>query len=132
MKNKKTLIAVIVLIVAVILAGAAWMIWKPTGIAGSKTVVVEVITDDSAKEYKIRTDAEFLRGALEEQDLVAGEESEYGLFVKSMAGITADDSKQQWWCFTKGGEDLFTGVDDTPIADGDHFEATLMTGWADW
>ena len=129
MKNKKTLIAVIVLIVAVILAGAAWMIWKPTGTAGSKAIVVEVITDDSAKEYKIRTDAEFLRGALEEAELVEGSESEYGLFVTGVAGITADDSKQQWWCFTKGGEDLFTGVDDTPIADGDHFEATLTTGW---
>ena len=129
MKNKKTLIAVIVLIVAVILAGAAWMIWKPTGTAGSKAIVVEVITDDSEKEYKIKTDSEFLRGALEEAELVEGSESEYGLFVTGVAGITADDSKQQWWCFTKGGEDLFTGVDDTPIADGDHFEATLTTGW---
>ena len=129
MKNKKTLIAVIVLIVAVILAGAAWMVWKPTGTAGDKAIVVEVVTDDSAKEYKIRTDAEFLRGAMEEAELVEGSESEYGLFVTGVAGITADDSKQQWWCFTKGGEDLFTGVDDTPIADGDHFEATLTTGW---
>ncbi|MBR6791302.1 MAG: DUF4430 domain-containing protein [Oscillospiraceae bacterium] len=132
MKSRKTLIAVIALIVAVVLAAGAWMIWKPTGIAGSKAIVVEVITDDSAKEYKIKTDSENLRGALEEAELVGGEESEYGLFVHSMAGITADDAKQQWWCFTKGGEDLFTGVDDTPIADGDHFEATLMTGWADW
>jgi len=129
MKNKKTLIAVIILIVAVILAGAAWMIWKPTGTTGSKAIVVEVITDDSSKEYKIKTDSEFLRGALEEAELVEGSESEYGLFVTGVAGITADDSKQQWWCFTKGGEDLFTGVDDTPIADGDHFEATLTTGW---
>lgn len=129
MKNKKTLIAVIVLIVAVILAGVAWMVWKPTGTAGSKAIVVEVITDDSEKEYKIKTDSEFLRGALEEAELVEGSESEYGLFVTGVAGITADDSKQQWWCFTKGGEDLFTGVDDTPIADGDAFEITLKTGY---
>ena len=42
---------------------------------------------------------------------------------------TADDSQQQWWCFTKGGEMLETGVDTTPIADGDAFEITLTEGY---
>lgn len=129
MKNKKTLIAVIALILAVILAAGAWMIWKPTGTAGEKTITVEVIVDEESTEYVIGTDAEFLRGALEEADLVGGSESEYGLFVTSVAGVTADDANQEWWCFTKGGESLNTGVDDTPIADGDHFEATLTVGW---
>lgn len=129
MKNKKTLIAVIALILAVILAAGAWMIWKPTGTAGEKTITVEVIVDEESTEYVIGTDAEFLRGALEEADLVGGSESEYGLFVTSVAGVIADDANQEWWCFTKGGDSLNTGVDDTPIADGDHFEATLTVGW---
>lgn len=129
MKNKKTLIAVIALILAVILAAGVWMIWKPTGTAGEKTITVEVIVDEESTEYVIGTDAEFLRGALEEADLVGGIESEYGLFVTSVAGVTADDANQEWWCFTKGGDSLNTGVDDTPIADGDHFEAALTVGW---
>ena len=36
---------------------------------------------------------------------------------------------QEWWCFTKNGETLMTGVDDTMIADGEHYEATLTVGW---
>lgn len=97
---------------------------------GTKTITVEIIVDGTDNVTKsITTDAEFLRGALEEEDLIAGEESQYGLFVKTVNGITADDSQQQWWCFTKGGEDLFTGVDTTPIADGDKFEITLKTGY---
>jgi len=60
---------------------------------------------------------------------VAGDESQYGLFVKTVAGVTIDESKQEWWNFTKGGEPLFTGVDTTPIADGDKFEITLTVGY---
>ena len=83
-------------------------------------------TDSVTKS--ITTEAEYLRGALEEENLIAGEESQYGLFVKSVNGITADDGKQQWWCFTKGGEDLFTGVDDTPIHHGDAFKLVYTIG----
>lgn len=98
---------------------------------GAKTITVEIIVEGAETVTKtIQTDAEFLRGALEQEEgLLAGEESQYGLFVKTVNGITVDDAKQQWWCFTKGGEDLFTGVDTTPIADGDKFEITLKTGY---
>ena len=70
-----------------------------------------------------------LRQALEEQKLVEGEESQYGLYVKTVNGVTADEAKEEWWCFTKDGEDVMTGVDSTPVADGDHFEITLKTGY---
>ena len=98
--------------------------------AGTKTITVQIIVDGQDTVTKsITTDAEYLRGALEEEELIAGEESQYGLFVKTVNGITVDEGKQQWWCFTKGGADLFTGVDSTPIADGDTFEITLKTGY---
>ena len=98
--------------------------------AGTKTITVQIIVDGQDTVTKsITTDAEYLRGALEEEDLLIGEDGPYGLFVKAVNGITADDAKQQWWCFTKGGADLFTGVDTTPIADGDTFEITLKTGY---
>ena len=79
--------------------------------------------------HTITTEAEFLRGALEQEGIIAGEESDYGLFVTTVDGVTADDSLEQWWCFTKGGESLATGVDSTPIADGDTFEITLTEGY---
>ena len=97
---------------------------------GTKTITVEIIVDGADTVTKsITTEAEYLRGALEEEDLIAGEESQYGLFVKTVNGVTIDDAKQQWWCFTKGGADLFTSADATPIADGDKFEITLKTGY---
>ena len=75
------------------------------------------------------SDLENLRGALEQESLIAGSESDYGLYVVTVDGETADEAQQQWWCFTKSGEMLMTGVDDTMIADGDAYEITLTTGW---
>ncbi len=131
--NKKTLLYVGIAIVLVALIAVFAIVYgnsnKPAA-AGSKTITVQIITDESETVTKtIQTDAEFLRGALEQENLVQGDESEFGLFVKTVNGVTVDEAQQQWWCFTKGGETVNTGVDDTPIADGDTFEITLTTGW---
>ena len=129
MKNKKTLIALIVLVVLVIGAFAVWKVNAPQGQTGDKTILVSVVVDTETSDFVIETDAEFLRGALEQAGLVEGTESEYGLYVTTVNGITADESQQQWWCFTRSGGILETGVDSTPIADGEHYEITLTTGW---
>ncbi|MBQ3126939.1 MAG: DUF4430 domain-containing protein [Clostridia bacterium] len=115
-----------VLIAAMALAGCD----KVEAQTGAKTITVDIVMPDGTTDtVTIRTDAAYLRGALEQEKLVEGEESQYGLFVKTVNGYTVDDSRQEWWCFTKGGETLFTGVDDTPIADGDKFEITLTVGY---
>ena len=64
-----------------------------------------------------------LPGTLEENGLVSGDESEYGLYVKSVNGIAADyDADGYYWALSKTGEYLMTGVDDTLIADGEQYE----------
>ena len=66
---------------------------------------------------------------LKENELVDGEEGEYGLFIQTVDKETADEGKQQWWCITKGGEQVNTSADQTPIADQDQFELTLKEGY---
>lgn len=95
-----------------------------------KNITLQVVhRDESVKDFQLATDKETLQQALEEEGLIAGEESEFGMFVKTVDGETADDSKQEWWCLTKGGETWTSGVDSTEIADGDAFEFTLTTGY---
>jgi len=127
--KKKNLLIVVALVLVIAVAAAVWVFTRPDTDAGDKTITVDIIYDETEKTVEISTDAEYLRGALEQEELVKGDESEYGLFVKEVDGRAADDSKQEWWCFTKGGETVNTGVDDTPIADGDKFEITLTVGW---
>lgn len=126
----KSLIAFGIMAVIVLVMLIAYNQFKPQGEKGSKKIVVEVvIPEEESKEFTLNTDAEFLRQALEEKNLIKGSESEYGLFITEVNGRTVDDTKQEWWCVTKDGEDVFTGVDATPIADGDHYEITLTIGY---
>ena len=134
--NKKLIAGGVALIAVIaILLGVCLNNRQPTT-SGSKTITVSVFdtvgSTEASNTATITTDEEYLRGALEQEDSgisISGSESEYGLFVTTVDGVTADDSKQQWWCFTKGGEMLNTGVDSTPIADGDTFEITLTEGY---
>lgn len=129
--SKKTLILIAsVLVVLIAAAALIFTLTRPKTQQGAKTVQIEIVVSDTdVRQYTLHTDAEFLRQALEEQNLIQGEESEYGLFVLTVDGVTADADQMQWWCFTKDGEMLMTGVDTTPVADEDQFEITLTTGY---
>lgn len=127
--NKKLLAGVLALVIVVAALIGIYFATRPATSAADKTITATVVANGEEEAFTIHTDEEYLRGALESIDLIAGEESEYGLFVTTVNGITADDANQEWWCFTKGGESLNTGVDSTPIADGDAFEITLTVGY---
>ena len=52
----------------------------------------------------------------------AGDEGEYGLYVKTVNGITADyDKDGAYWAFYVNGEYASSGVDSTPIAEGESY-----------
>ena len=86
---------------------------------GSNTVVVEVKAGDDSVTFTVNTDQTTVGNALLEHNLIAGDESEYGLYVKVVNGITADyDVDQSYWAFYINGEYAMTGVDTTEITTG--------------
>lgn len=92
---------------------------------GAKTVTVKVIADGKSVTFTVKTDAATLGDALLAHNLIAGDEGQYGLYVKVVNGITADyDVDQSYWGFSKNGEYMMTGVDGTAIADGETYELT--------
>ena len=130
MKNKKTILAVAALVVLIVIAVACWLAFSPESVEGGKSITVDITHGDgTTKTFQISTDAEFLRGALEQENLVAGLDSEYGMYILTMDGETVDESNQEWWGYTKSGEQVNYGIDTCPIADGDHFEFTFNVGW---
>ena len=104
--NKKLLAGVLALVLVVAALIGIYFATRPATSAADKTITATVVANGEEEAFTIHTDEEYLRGALESIDLIAGEESEYGLFVTTVNGITADDANQEWWCFTKGGESL--------------------------
>ena len=130
MKKKNTIIAAVVLILVVVAAGLLYMKFKPKTTEGEKKITVTVIhADESEKTFEYDTDVEYLGEILLKEKLIEGEKGQYGLYIQTVDGETANDSKQQWWCITKGGEMVNTAVDTTPIQDGDQFELTLKEGY---
>lgn len=83
---------------------------------GAKTVKVEVKVEEQMVTFTINTDKKTVGEALVENDLIAGDEGAYGLYVKKVNGIVADyDVNQSYWAFYINGEMAMTGVDMTDI-----------------
>lgn len=79
--------------------------------------------DGTENSFEIHTDKTTVGEALMELDLIAGEESEYGLYVKTVNGITVDyDKDGKYWAFYVNGEYATSGVDTTEITDGASYE----------
>lgn len=124
-QKKRRILGAALLAAAIILIGALYLWKRPAGQAGEKTLYVQVISDAETADFTLQTTQEFLGAALLENGLAEGEDGPYGLFITTVNGITADETKNQWWCITRAGEQLSTGADSTPIADGEQYELTL-------
>ena len=129
MKRIKKIIT-FVLILALTLALASCGTQDPTGLwenatytqdtelgNGEKTVTVEVTAEEKTVTFTIKTDKSTVGEALLEHSLIEGEESQYGLFIKKVNGITADyDKNGAYWAFYIDNEYAMSGVDTTEIA----------------
>ena len=100
--NKWILVGCAALLVLAAAFAAVYLLYKPQTVQGSKQITVSVVFEDaSVKEHEITTQQEYLRGALEEQGLVEGDESEYGLFIKTVDGVTADEKTFETYLYKK-------------------------------
>ena len=124
MKNKKLVFAAIALAVVIGLMAGIWFATRPETEAGSKAYTVTVVhKDGSAKDFSYRTDEEYLAGALLEEGLVSGEDTQYGLTIITVDGedaIWATDNA--YWAIWIGEEMAMTGASETPVYDGSSFK----------
>lgn len=85
------------------------------------TVFYFTVTDKETREtkFEVHTDKATVGEALQEVKLISGDESAYGLYVKTVNGITADyDTDKTYWAFYINGEYAMTGVDATAVEAG--------------
>ena len=85
--------------------------------------------DGNETQVTIHTDQTIVGEALQELGLIEGEEGQYGLYVKTVNGITADyDTDKTYWGFYTNGEYAMSGVDTTEIAAGDTYALVVEKG----
>lgn len=129
--KKKIVIAAAVLAAAAVILGVIYVNFKPKPAAGAKKLTIEVVDDAGESEtYTVQTDAEFLRQAIEETDglTLEGSESEYGLMVETVNGLTADYAEDgAYWAFYVDGTYCEYGVDTQPVSDGQAYQIVYTT-----
>jgi len=83
---------------------------------------VVVDADGNEKQFEVHTEKTMVGDALLELGLIAGDTAEYGLYVKTVNDITVDyDADGKYWAFYINGEYAMTGVDTTPITEGEEY-----------
>jgi len=112
-----------VLAALIALFSVIYYMTRPAAVDGSKTITVEVIHQDaSSKAYTYETTAEYLGEVLRTEKLVQGEQGPYGFYITEVDGEQAVfETDGAYWALYKGDTYASTGVDQTPVTDGDRF-----------
>lgn len=79
------------------------------------------VVDQNGAEthFLIHTDQKTVGDALKELSLIDGDMGPYGMYVKTVNGITVDfDKDGKYWAFYVNGEYATSGVENTAIAPG--------------
>ena len=123
MNNKKTIIAVIALVLVVAVFAGIYLATRPETSAGGKTFTLTVVhADGTSKEFTISTDEEYLAPALKAEGILPESEGADGMYF-TVDGEKADYSvNQSYWSLYVGEEYAMLGMNDTPVNDGDSFK----------
>ena len=115
----KVLPLVLIAVMALTVVSCGTKTEPETGV--EKTFTFEAYDLDGTQLYsgEITTTAATVGAALLEKELIAGEDSTYGLYVKIVCGVEAVYEKDTtYWAFYVGDGYAMSGVDTTDIEDG--------------
>lgn len=124
-KTFKILLPIVILLCFIAIFLMVYRNFAPNTQTGIKQVHVTV-RDDQGKDtsYLLTTDAEFLKDVLDEIEPLSysGEDSDYGIMVDTINGVTADYAKDgAYWAFYVNDEYCAYGVETQVVNDGDYF-----------
>lgn len=89
---------------------------------GAVTVKIEVTADNKTITLTVKTDETNLEKILTANNLVEGDESEFGLYIKVVNGIRADyDLDHAYWAIEKDGAPTPTGANGITVADSETY-----------
>lgn len=129
--NMRKLLSValaLVLIAAMALNFAGCSKDDSTGGEKSFTFIVTDLEGNDTS-FSVTSAKKTVGDALVDEGLIEGTESDYGLYVTVVNGITADwDKDQTYWAFYIDGDYATTGVDQTDITDGATYSFVLTKG----
>ena len=92
---------------------------KVLGSGQTKFTFTCVDAKGNEAKFEISTDKQTVGAALLEHKIIEGEDSQYGLYVKTVNGVTLDyDKHKMYWAFYADGAYALSGVSETEIKAG--------------
>lgn len=89
---------------------------KEIGTGSTQFNFTVVTADGNETNFVVNTDKKTVGEALLENRIIAGEEGPYGLYVKTVNGVTLDfDKDGMYWAFYVNGDYATSGVEKTEI-----------------
>ncbi|MBR2310460.1 MAG: DUF4430 domain-containing protein [Oscillospiraceae bacterium] len=123
----KKLISLLLALVLVFTLAACDAKESTPAAASFKVVVTDLEGSETTFEYT--SSAASVGEALVAEGLISGHETEYGLYIDTVNGITADwDADQTYWAFYINGEYATTGIDGTAIVADTTYGLVLTKG----
>ena len=126
--NKVLSLVLCMVLIAAMALMAAGCGSKPAPTGKAFTFVVTDL-EGNEKTFNVTTEKATVGEALLDEGLIQGENSEFGLYVTTVDGISADwDKDQTYWAFYIDGEYAMTGVDATEVTEGATYSFVLTKG----
>ena len=130
--SKKILIGGVILVVLIAVFAICYNLFGAKATVGSKSVVIEVVdSTGSTTSYDVNTDAEYLKGAMDElaeaddSFTFSGLEGDYGMMIEKINGEQAIyDQDNAYWALYVNGEYGQYSADQQPVTDGDTYTWT--------
>ena len=89
---------------------------------GATEFAFTVVDGENETMFTVCTNREFVGEALLDAGLIQGEQGDYGLYVKTVNGVTYDyDTDGKYWAFYVNDTYAVSGVDTTKIVSGEAY-----------
>lgn len=130
MKQKKIILAVVVLAVAAALLLGLYFATRPSTQEGSKAFTVQVVhADGTTKEFRYTSDEEYVGAVLIAEGLIDGEEGLWGMYIETVDGEDAVyETDGAYWALYVGEEYASNSIELTPLEDGGSYSLVYTLG----
>lgn len=96
--------------------------FEPIGEGASNFLLTVTDSEGNVSGFKVSSDEKTVGDALSSLGIISGEEGPYGLYVKTVNGITVDfDRDKKYWAFYIDDTYATSGIDKTNIENGAHY-----------
>lgn len=129
MSKKKSILAVVALVLVAAVFLGAYLLTRPGMVWGDKVFTVIVVhKDGSERIFTCQTEEAFLGPALAKEGLIVMDDKQSGMFNTVDNETAIWETDQAYWALYVGDDYASTGINDTPVYNDSIFKLVYTLG----